>query len=75
MQESARSRALSIRYECECAAELTGADRNGRRLRAGDIVRYTKSSKTHGFEAGEYARVARVTAANTVTVERKTASK
>jgi ATP-dependent exoDNAse (exonuclease V) alpha subunit len=53
--------------------ELTGADRQwAQNYEAGDIVRYAKSSKAHGFEAGEYARVARVdSAANTVTVERK----
>jgi ATP-dependent exoDNAse (exonuclease V) alpha subunit len=53
--------------------ELTGADRQwAQNYEQGDIVRYAKSSKAHGFEAGEYARVARVdSAANTVTVERK----
>jgi ATP-dependent exoDNAse (exonuclease V) alpha subunit len=53
--------------------ELTGADRQwAQNYEPGDIVRYAKSSKAHGFEAGEYARVARVdSAANTVTVERK----
>jgi hypothetical protein len=53
--------------------ELTGADRQQAfHYEPGDIVRYAKSSKAHGFEAGEYARVARVDqAANTVTVERK----
>jgi len=53
--------------------ELTGADRQwAQNYEPGEIVRYAKSSKAHGFEAGEYARVARVdSAANTVTVERK----
>jgi hypothetical protein len=53
--------------------ELTGADRQwAQNYEPGDIVRYAKSSKAHGFEAGEYARVARVDRAeNVVTVERK----
>jgi ATP-dependent exoDNAse (exonuclease V) alpha subunit len=53
--------------------ELTGADRQwAQNYEPGDIVRYAKSSKAHGFEAGEYARVARVDQAeNIVTVERK----
>ena len=37
--------------------ELTGADRQwAQNYEPGDIVRYAKSSKAHGFEAGEYAR-------------------
>jgi hypothetical protein len=41
--------------------EMTGADRqHAQNYEPGDIVRYTKSSAVHGFEAGEYARVARV---------------
>ncbi len=53
--------------------ELTGADRrHALHYEPGDIVRYAKSSKAHGFEAGEYARVVRVDRAeNIVTVERK----
>jgi conjugative relaxase-like TrwC/TraI family protein len=38
--------------------ELTGADRQwAGQYHAGDVVRYTRGSKTHGIEAGEYARV------------------
>jgi ATP-dependent exoDNAse (exonuclease V) alpha subunit len=53
--------------------EMTGADRqHAQNYEPGDIVRYAKSSAVHGFEAGEYARVARVDRAeNMVTVERK----
>ncbi len=53
--------------------EMTGADRqHAQNYEPGDIVRYAKSSAVHGFEAGEYVRVARVDQAeNTVTVERK----
>jgi len=53
--------------------DLTGIDRQwAQNYEPGDIVRYTKGSKTHGFEAGEYACVARVDhAENVVTVERK----
>ena len=53
--------------------EMTGVDRqHARNYELGDIVRYTKSSKAHGFEAGEYARVVSIKdAENIVTVERK----
>ena len=53
--------------------ELTGADRqHAQNYEPGDIVRYAKSSKAHGFEAGEYARVVCVEhTENMVTVERK----
>src|SRR5207249_3345934 len=38
--------------------EITGADRQwAEQYEPGNIVRYTKGSKTHGIEAGEYARV------------------
>src|SRR5438309_3460938 len=38
--------------------EITGADRQwAAQYEPGDVVRYTKGSKTHGIEAGEYARV------------------
>ena len=51
--------------------EITGADRQwAEQYEAGDVVRYTKGSKTHGIEAGEYARVERVNEKeNLVTVE------
>jgi ATP-dependent exoDNAse (exonuclease V) alpha subunit len=38
--------------------EITGADRQwAAQYQPGDIVRYARGSKTHGIEAGEYARV------------------
>jgi hypothetical protein len=38
--------------------EITGADRRwAEEYEPGNIVRYTKGSKTHGIEAGEYSRV------------------
>ena len=43
--------------------EITGADRRwAEQYEPGNIVRYTKGSKTHGIDAGEYARVERVDA-------------
>jgi conjugative relaxase-like TrwC/TraI family protein len=51
--------------------EITGADRQwAEQYEHGDVVRYTRSSKTHGIEAGEYARVEHVdTKNNLLTVE------
>jgi len=41
--------------------EVTGADRQwAEQYRPGDVVRYTKGSRTLGLEAGEYVRVANV---------------
>src|SRR5258708_32947427 len=38
--------------------EITWADRQwAAQYEPGDVVRYTRGSKTHGIEAGEYARV------------------
>ena len=38
--------------------EITGADRQwAAQYEPGDVVRYARGSKTHGIEAGEYARV------------------
>jgi hypothetical protein len=53
--------------------EITGADRQwAEQYEPGDIVRYTKGSKTHGVEGGEYARVERVNAKeNLLTVRRE----
>jgi conjugative relaxase-like TrwC/TraI family protein len=53
--------------------EITGADRQwAGQYEAGDVVRYTRGSKTHGIKAGEYARVARVDEKeNRVTVKRE----
>ena len=53
--------------------EITGADRQwAEQYVQGDVVRYTKGSKTHGIEAGEYARVERVNAKeNVVTVAKQ----
>jgi conjugative relaxase-like TrwC/TraI family protein len=43
--------------------EITGADRRwAEQYEPGNIVRYTKGSKTHGIEAGEYSRVESVNA-------------
>ena len=43
----------------------------GRAIRSGDVVRYTRGSKTHGIEAGEYAPCrARDAKRNLVTVKR-----
>ena len=52
--------------------DLTGADRQwAERYDRGDIVRYSKGSKTIGIEAGAYARVEHVNAKeNLVTVSR-----
>ena len=53
--------------------EITGADRQwAEQYEPGNIVRYTKGSKTHGIEAGEYSRVESVNArANLLTVRRE----
>jgi conjugative relaxase-like TrwC/TraI family protein len=53
--------------------EITGADRRWAvQYEPGDMVRYTRGSKTHGIEAGEYARVEGVNEKeNLVTVKRE----
>jgi conjugative relaxase-like TrwC/TraI family protein len=53
--------------------EITGADRQwAGQYEAGDVVRYTRGSKAHGIEAGEYARIERVNEKeNLVTVKRE----
>ncbi len=53
--------------------EITGADRQwAGQYEPGDVVRYTRGSKTHGIEAGEYARVERVNEKdNLLTVKRE----
>jgi hypothetical protein len=53
--------------------EITGADRQwAEQYEPGNIVRYTKGSKTHGIEAGEYVRVESVNPKeNLVTVRRE----
>jgi conjugative relaxase-like TrwC/TraI family protein len=50
--------------------DLTGADRGwAGKYAAGDVVRYGRGSRAHGFEAGAYARVTHVDVpANRVTV-------
>jgi ATP-dependent exoDNAse (exonuclease V) alpha subunit len=52
--------------------EITGADRQwAEQYDPGDVVRYTKGSKTHGIDAGEYTRVERINAKeNLLTVKR-----
>ncbi len=54
--------------------EITGADRQwAAQYEPGDVVRYTRGSKTHGIEAGEYARVEHANEKeNLVTVKRET---
>jgi conjugative relaxase-like TrwC/TraI family protein len=53
--------------------EITGADRQWvGQYDTGDVVRYTRGSKTHGIETGEYARVEGVNdKENLVTVRRE----
>ncbi len=53
--------------------EITGADRQwAGQYEPGDVVRYTRGSKAHAIEAGEYARVERVNEKdNRVTVKRE----
>src|SRR6202171_852599 len=53
--------------------EITGVDRQwAAQYEAGDVVRYTRGSKTHGIEVGEYARVERANEKeNLVTVKRE----
>jgi ATP-dependent exoDNAse (exonuclease V) alpha subunit len=57
--------------------EITGADRQwAEQYEPGNIVRYTKGSKTHGIEAGEYSRVESVKAKeNLLTVRRESGEK
>src|SRR5260370_22197905 len=57
--------------------EITGADRQwAEQYDRGDVVRYTKGSKTYGIEAGEYTRVERVNAKeNLLTVKRESGEK
>jgi ATP-dependent exoDNAse (exonuclease V) alpha subunit len=53
--------------------EITGADRQwAGQYEAGDVVRYTRGSKTHGIEAGEYTRIEQVNEKeNLLTVKRE----
>ena len=53
--------------------EITGADRRwAGQYEPGDVVRYTRGSKTHSIEAGEYARVEHTNEKeNLVTVKRE----
>jgi conjugative relaxase-like TrwC/TraI family protein len=53
--------------------EITGADRQwAEQYARGDVVRYTKGSKTYGIDSGEYARIERVNAKeNVVTVAKQ----
>jgi conjugative relaxase-like TrwC/TraI family protein len=55
--------------------DLFGADRqHAQNYERGDVIRYSKGSKSLGIEAGEYARVARVDAKeNIISVTRKSA--
>lgn len=53
--------------------EITGADRQwAGQYEPGDVVRYTRGSKVHRIEAGEYARVEHVKEKdNQVTLKRR----
>jgi conjugative relaxase-like TrwC/TraI family protein len=53
--------------------EITGADRQwAAQYEPGNVVRYTRGSKTHGIETGEYTRVERVNEKeNQLTVKRE----
>jgi len=53
--------------------DITGADRQwAAQYEPGDVVRYTRGSKTHGIEAGEYASVEHTNEKqNLVTVKRE----
>ena len=57
----------------EARQEITGADRQwAAQYEVGDVVRYTRGSKTHCIEAREYPRVERVNEKeNLVTVKRE----
>jgi conjugative relaxase-like TrwC/TraI family protein len=54
--------------------EITRVDRQwAEQYQPGNIVRYTKGSKTHGIKAGEYARVEKIDAKeNLVSVKKQT---
>jgi ATP-dependent exoDNAse (exonuclease V) alpha subunit len=53
--------------------DLTGADRqHAQNYQVGDVVRYSKGSKSLGIEAGQYTKVVRIEPKeNVLTVERK----
>ncbi len=56
--------------------EITGADRQwAEQYEPGNIVRYTRGSKTHGIEAGEYAAVECVNAKENLLTVRRDAGK
>jgi conjugative relaxase-like TrwC/TraI family protein len=57
--------------------DVTGADRRwAAQYEGGDVVRYTRGSKTHGIEPGEYARVERTNERqNLLTVKRRNGQK
>ncbi|MGB7280754.1 MAG: MobF family relaxase [Candidatus Acidiferrum sp.] len=73
-----QSRGLVDQGECRLRVlvarqEITGADRRwAEQYARGDVVRYTKGSKTHRIDSGEYARVERVNVKeNVLTVEKQ----
>jgi conjugative relaxase-like TrwC/TraI family protein len=74
MQESGQvdHRERSVRV-LVARQETTGADRQwAEQYAQGDILRYSKGSKTHGIQAAEYVRVKQVNAKeNVVTVEKQ----
>ncbi|MGH9711887.1 MAG: MobF family relaxase [Candidatus Acidiferrales bacterium] len=74
MQSTGQVEALEHKQRVLVARqEITGADRQwAGQYEAGNVVRYTRGSKTHGIEAGEYARVERVNEKeNLLTVKRE----
>jgi conjugative relaxase-like TrwC/TraI family protein len=74
MQDSNRVPYLEYRMKVLVARqEVTGADRQwAAQYEPGNVVRYTKGSKTVGIEPGEYARVETIDEKqNHVTVERE----
>jgi len=73
MQSAGQVEAHEQKYRVLVARqEITGADRQwAGQYEPGDVVRYTRGSRAHGIEAGEYARIERVNEKeNQVTVKR-----
>jgi ATP-dependent exoDNAse (exonuclease V) alpha subunit len=74
MQSEGQVKAEEYRYLVLAARqEITGADRQwAGQYELGDVVRYTRGSKTHGIKAGEYGRVENLSEKeNRVTVRRE----
>jgi len=74
MRESGQVKGAEYRVPVlHARQELTGADRqHAQHYESGDVIRYTKGSRSIGVEAGEYARVVRVDGeSNTLTITRR----